>query len=452
LIINSKNNMASTLVFAGLVSTGLTYLPPQSPHWTPTYDMGMSTITMQCNGSGLSSPERGSQFGIVSYDWSNMKKQWAADKPMDSEMRLYEQAKLTKAKNPKSHVFVYRNVVKALPWMKTVREKLDDPAYSSWFLKFSGKGNYSVPQCAPENSSHCSDYYHDQEQTPEVPGSGISPDGDCVGYCDCGVQPCGEYLFDHRNGSMLRDWIVNELIAGPTGTGAPEIDGLFIDDYWCSDMLCKEHPGTASCPCGDPVQGPTEINKYNQVDMGLSDDDVKEITMAWNVTMAAVQQKMLDTKAYTWSLIQGQENANAAPLKLDQQGCYSALTDATKADSDWQMFPQIFGFTVNGTTLPQFKQDLAYFLIARGDYAWAGWGVWGMTWPFNAEPAHGGLPPSPGGVPRPSELELDYGTPKGLSVEDKTTKGLFTREYTKASVALNCNTFEAKITMHADHN
>ena len=47
------------------------------------------------------------------------------------------------------------------------------------------------------------------------------------------------------------------------------------------------------------------------------------------------------------------------------------------------------------------QQDVAFFLLARGPFAWLGWGQWGMTWPFNPEPAHGTLPPLPHGVPRP---------------------------------------------------
>jgi hypothetical protein len=158
----------------------------------------MSTITMTCNGSGWSSPERGAQFGIVSYDWSNAKVEWAAAKPMDCEKRLQTQAQMTKARNPESHVFVYRNVVKALPWFASVREKLDDPAYSGWFLKFDPKQveshNTSVPVCAPEDPKKCSVYYHDQEQTPAVPTAAQPhPDGSCTdGECDVGTQPCGE--------------------------------------------------------------------------------------------------------------------------------------------------------------------------------------------------------------------------------------------------------------------
>jgi hypothetical protein len=35
--------------------------------------------------------------------------------------------------------------------------------------------------------------------------------------------PCGEYLFDHRNGSMLRDWLVETVIGGPHAMANPNI-------------------------------------------------------------------------------------------------------------------------------------------------------------------------------------------------------------------------------------
>lgn len=367
---------------------------------------------------------------------------------MDSEALLQQQAHMTKALNPAAKVFVYRNVVKALPWFRSVREKLDDPAYAGWFLRFDpAKKSYKVPNCAPENASKCSPFYHDQEQTPEVPNaSQPHPDGSCAdGYCDCGGNPCGEYLFDHRNGSMLRDWIVEQHVNGPAGVGDPMIDGLFIDDYWCSDLICKAAPHTSGCPCRDPVQGPTEVDRNSQQDMGLSDDDIRDITVAWNTTMQAVQAGILAKGGYTWSLIKNQQNANASPTKLEKAECAYQLKEACSPASQWQQFPMLFGVTVaNSTNLVQFEQDLAFFLLARGNYTWLGWGVWGMTWPFNAEPAHGTLPPLPHGVPRPAALDEDYGTPLGLCSE--VTSGVFHRRWTQADVTLDCNTFTAKIT------
>ena len=217
-----------------------------NPPCAPTYNLTLSSLTMQCNGSGWSSPTRGAQFGVVSYDWSNAKAAWAASKPMDCEERLAHQAKLTKDANPASKVFVYRNVVKALPWFSSVRKILNDPAFAGFFLRFdpTRKGSYHVPNCAAENASKCSLFYHDQEQTPEVPTkANPHPDGSCAdGVCDCGMMPCGEYLFDHRNGTQLREWIINEHILSMTGLGSSSIDGFFIDDYWWPDLLCKDDP------------------------------------------------------------------------------------------------------------------------------------------------------------------------------------------------------------------
>jgi hypothetical protein len=99
------------------MATGGGVLPPHNPPWNPTYNMSMSTIAMEANSSGFSSPERGASFGIVSYDWSNAKTQWAASKPMDCEEKLLEQAQRTKSVNADSHVFVYRNIVKVTSFM-----------------------------------------------------------------------------------------------------------------------------------------------------------------------------------------------------------------------------------------------------------------------------------------------------------------------------------------------
>ena len=49
-------------------------------------------------------------------------------------------------------VWGYRNGIKALPWYTLVRTKVTDPAYKSWFMRFSPEviANHSaahVPVC-----------------------------------------------------------------------------------------------------------------------------------------------------------------------------------------------------------------------------------------------------------------------------------------------------------------
>lgn len=76
------------------------------------------------------------RYGIVDYDWSNAKALWANTKPMNDQERLVDQAEMVVAADPGVKVFVYRNSIKALNWFTAVREKLDDPQYSGWFVKF----------------------------------------------------------------------------------------------------------------------------------------------------------------------------------------------------------------------------------------------------------------------------------------------------------------------------
>ena len=251
---------------------------------------------------------------------------------------------------------------------------------------------------------------------------------------------CSEYLWDHRNGTQLRKWLIANTLYGPTGLDAPEISGFFIDDFWCSNILDNNN-------CGDPVQGPTEVERHSQVDMGLSDDDIKDLTLAWRETMREAQEAILAKGGYTWSLMAGQANANAMPTILDSNRtrCTAMLREACDKNTSaiWQKQAHLVGFKLNGTKLPQAAQDVAFFNIVRGPFAWLGWGTWGMTWPFNPEPAHGELPPLPHGVPRPALLDRDFGVPVD-PVCKEVKPGVFSRRWSLAGdVTLDCNTFAA---------
>ena len=142
---------------------------PCTPKWSPTYSMAKSTIVMPCNNSGFLDPSFAAKWGICDIDWSNLKSQWDKKNPMDCGELLLEQARRIKAVAhttgpPATRVFVYRNLVKALPWYEQVADKLADESYSGFFLPFSGGihgGPYSVPPCT---HGLCSAHYHSQDQ------------------------------------------------------------------------------------------------------------------------------------------------------------------------------------------------------------------------------------------------------------------------------------------------
>ena len=195
------------------------------------------------------------KFGLVDFDWSNAKTVWANQSPMDCDGMLVTQAARNKAANPTARVFVYRNIVKALPWLTQVRELLQDRHHWGFFIPFDGCRHATTGEYVCRNNvtgaiDATANLYHDQKQTPgwTNPGGGNGgPDGVCrgdtrgnnssgpteSGRCDCGRGvSCGEYLFDHRNGSMLTRWFTETYVGGDQyGLGNPSVDGC---EHYCS--------------------------------------------------------------------------------------------------------------------------------------------------------------------------------------------------------------------------
>ena len=96
-------------------------------------------------------------------------------------------------------------------------------------------------------------------------------------------------------------------------------------------------------------------------------------------------------------------------------------------------------------TAPHNATDLAFFLLARGDFAWLGydWMGCGCGWD---DPPDGDMDCA--GYPRPESFDVDYGEPLGLC--EQTADHVFTREWTKATVSYDCNTLTGKVTMAGD--
>merc|ERR1712050_477197 len=82
------------------------------------------------------------------------------------------------------------------------------------------------------------------------------------------------------------------------------------------------------------------------------------------------------------------------------------------------------------------------FLLVRGPYAWIGFGWMGCT--------KGDQPPSPGPAekgPFTWNVELDSGVGEPLDTCKETAagSGVFVREWSRASVRMDCNTLEGTV-------
>jgi hypothetical protein len=149
---------------------------------------------------------------------SNAKALWVNAQPMNCDELLTKQAEMVQAADPgvpgeQPRVWVYRNTAKALNFYGSVREKLDDPAYAGWFVRYdperyrgaaSNASFVSTPCDWHYNSTYvpkCSGHYHDQTDCPHAKGGGPAyprggPPSTCREMCDCGSNPCGEYTFN----------------------------------------------------------------------------------------------------------------------------------------------------------------------------------------------------------------------------------------------------------------
>jgi hypothetical protein len=350
-------------------------------------------------------------YSLVNVDWSNGKNSWATATPMNATEMLVAQAAVLTAANPNQRVWIYKNIVKALPFFSEVREKLIDPAYSGWFLPFKSggslpNGTYHVPTCDTAfDPPRCSTLYHDQEQTPQSSSSLCGSHA-----CDCGDGlPCGEYLWNHKNES-LRSFLLNEYITGPTGVGANGISGVYLDDQW------SDFPSPVDAPdCGSsPIGGPTEEDGNCVVDMGLSQSDTTAIYSGWKQTMIEAASTLIAAGGFSWAF--------TTEMSIPSKGavCRAFFTENATALAD---VPLIVTVHSNSSV-----DELAFFLTVRGPYAWIGYGWRGCT-----------APP-----PLPEILTTDVGTPLG---NFSFNGSVASREWTNVMAAFDCSTGHGSVTI-----
>jgi hypothetical protein len=405
------------------------------------------------------------------FDWAHAAQHWINDfSPMDNAAALAEQCTLVKSRSPATRCIVYRNTVIALNQHRHISSLLDDDAYAGFFLKFKPNATQSgfcwgevdprqrgspwdpiwptpavceaplasdvhVPMCDRAEPGKCNRvHYFDQNQVPQVPGVNWSNDTldvyqqlVCRGAtCDCGKYPCGEFLFNHSNASMVEWWLL-EHMGGGMGMDHPAVDGLLLDDYWSA-------------------AGPSEIDSHMLADMGMSSADAAAMTAAWQSSLdqlfalAARRQKFISNMGYSGDSLSG-----ATPAQCTAR-LTSMCAQGLPVFGSWYVIDyQYIQPPAYGIEAPNAALDVAYFLLTRGPWAWIAGGPmlgWHMSHWWTAGQArridfHLDL--------RPAEFNADYGEPLCSCVQQ--SPGVFVRQWTKANVTVDCNAMEGRIDM-----
>jgi hypothetical protein len=176
----------------------------------------------------------------------------------------------------------------------------------------------------------------------------------------------------------------------------------------------------------------------NVVKMGLSAAQVKDMIAAWLANQQLWRDALVAKGKFTWGLFYGgQQTAPGQNQTCGKCTCASYLRANCGPDAPSQNGTLFYGFsrTTHHTPfpLPSPDEDLAAFLLSRGPYAFFGYG-----WTGCIDSAHP--------FTRPPSLDVDYGEPTNFCSETSQGSGVFTRNFTKVSVALDCNAWQATFT------
>ena len=165
---------------------------------------------------------------------------------------------------------------------------------------------------------------------------------------------------------------------------------------------------------------------------GLTPSDVQDMIAAYRLSFAEKVNATVAAGGFVFDqyLSPPPANASAAPA-----ACAPQLRQLCGPHSPSQASALLLQFTRNNHTtpwpLPYPQQDLAAFLLARGPHALLGYAWAGCKAPSTYQ--------------RPAGLDVDYGQPLNFCTE--VAPGVFARNYSKANVAMDCNSFEASIDM-----
>jgi hypothetical protein len=170
--------------------------------------------------------------------------------------------------------------------------------------------------------------------------------------------------------------------------------------------------------------------------MGLTAADVQGIYSGWNETIYAVQEAVIKAGGFSWQYFW----STSAPTESASCSKFMASQCQNQSEASQGAMLMNWNLPANGSTavLAQPEVDVTTFLLARREYAWLGFSWVGCS--------HGSVPGSGRGAYATSELvQRDYGVPTEICSE--SAPGVYQREWSKASVSLDCNTMTPTITM-----
>ena len=180
--------------------------------------------------------------------------------------------------------------------------------------------------------------------------------------------------------------------------------------------------GKTACD-SDPYGGVSEEWPNCTVDMGVNTQkQVTELYTAWRKSMDLAQQTIVENNGFEWHLFKFGVKSPA------QSDCTTWMKSTGGGLNNTALQ---YSFAADAPTEQEFMIDLAIFLLVRGDYAWLGyfWNGCHSNWVYGDWN---------------EMLDKDYGKPLGGYTE--ISNGVFERQWSKATIKMDCNQYKPTIT------
>lgn len=319
----------------------------------------------------------------------------------------------------------------ALSYVSVFRETVTDPAKRSYWLmraRSTADGNSSPykeaspgPFCpvlaASSTNRAANGAAHLKKVTPpppkgwwppgKYPGPLGMPAGDTCGY---------DYFWNFSNPAAAAFFYSEEALR----LNDARVDGFFFDDV---EGLGTEHPAVIAAT----GMTPAEVAAWNAARMpayaAMHAQLQKHGKFEWHmfedaegnpVSTIGARSNPTNTSCAAWMRRTCKKDYSDVPLMMTLS---SAFTLKWKGARPGTVLPQPYSF-------PWLQQQLAAFLLIRGEHAFVGTG-WGVGLVHEWQ----------------SIYDTDFGEPKGSCVE--TSPNVYSRRWSKYNISLDCSSWTA---------
>jgi len=201
-----------------------------------------------------------------------------------------------------------------------------------------------------------------------------------------------QYFWDFTNPDAANYYVTSIL----TSISDPAVDGTFTDDV---SGVPEEHP---------------DVMK----NIKMTAKQLANLQLATQATHQYLLDNLVVSGKYNW---QGFGAGDAVVKGPNKNNCLAFMRNYCQPA--FQGYPLAMQYDTSNK-----NQSIAAFLIVRPPHGWLGWG-WESGGDQQFDPM----------------FLLNVGEPTGLCVEKPNAPGVFSRDWTKGTPVLDCNTWSAKL-------